>query len=69
MNERFLSTHAASGSFFSSGAISVQSHMSICLTTSKMPSKTLPAADQSALMEEVESGLQLLKVREELASE
>ncbi|XP_016331597.1 nucleolar RNA helicase 2-like isoform X2 [Sinocyclocheilus anshuiensis] len=35
--------------------------MSICPTTSNMPSKILPAADQSALLEEVESGPPLLK--------
>ncbi|XP_058652306.1 LOW QUALITY PROTEIN: nucleolar RNA helicase 2 [Onychostoma macrolepis] len=48
---------------------SVQSHMSICSTTSKMPSKILPAADQSALMEEVESGLQLLKKKKKKTKE
>lgn len=62
LHERFLSTHVASGSFFSSGAISVRSHMSICPTTSKMPSKILPEAEASSLLEEAEGVPALLKV-------
>ncbi|XP_050981984.1 nucleolar RNA helicase 2 [Labeo rohita] len=43
--------------------------MSICPTTSKMPSKILAEAEDSILMEDVENGLQLLKKKKKKSKE